>query len=135
MLFGVGVSTLKSYDLHHMIEVRCVATSARADVASSQAANGVGSFDRQVVIGTSCGKLILKRGVSRDNMQKIADAVEIDRYYMFSVGKGVFRPSFDIASLACVARNVRDGAGEECKVIASWLPCSIPRIESSRERS
>lgn len=90
MLFGVGPSILKSYDLHHMIEVRCVANSAWADVASSQGTNGVGSSDPQVVIGTSCGKLILKREVSRDNMQKIADAVEIDRSYMFSVGKGSF---------------------------------------------
>ena len=90
MLFGVGPSILKSYDLHHMMKVRCVANSAQADIASSQGTNGVGSSDPQVVIGTSCGKLILKRGVSRDNMRKIADAVEIDRSYMFSVGKGSF---------------------------------------------
>ncbi|MBO9041132.1 hypothetical protein [Curtobacterium flaccumfaciens] len=94
MLFGVGPLILKSYDVHHMIEVHCVANAARADVASSRGTNGVGSSDPQVVIGTSCGELILKRGVSRDNMRKIADAVEVDRSYVFSVGEG----SFDLRS-------------------------------------
>jgi hypothetical protein len=62
-----------------MIHVRCVANSAQADIASSQGVDGVESSDPQVVIGTSCGKLILKRGVLRDNMQEIAEAVKVDR--------------------------------------------------------
>lgn len=115
MLFGVGPSILKSYDLHHRIEVHCVASSAQADIASSQGTNGVGSSDPQVVIGTSCGKLILKRGVSRDNMQKIADAVKVNRSYIFSVGKG----SFDLRSTLRLLRVSPETYGMELAKRAS----------------
>lgn len=78
VLFGFGPSLLVAYDRQHLTEVRCVVHSAKADIASSQGSNGVGSSDPQVVIGTSCGKLILKTAVSRDNMREFANAVEVD---------------------------------------------------------
>ena len=54
-------------------------TPHRPILRRAKGVDGVESSDPQVVIGTSCGKLILKRGVLRDNMHEIAEAVKVDR--------------------------------------------------------
>ncbi|MFJ3032791.1 hypothetical protein ACIPC2_00130 [Curtobacterium pusillum] len=87
-----GGTVLKSYDSANRMHPTCTVRSAHSGIDSSRSLKGVGSSTAQVVFETAdCGTLVLLRGVTRDNQERVAASVSPGVRYTFDVGAGSFR--------------------------------------------
>lgn len=82
---------LKAYDRSHLISVTCVVTSAKAGTGGSTSTRGVGTrFDQVVIDSPDCGPLTMRRGVTRENKQQLAQRLARQEQWSFRVGAGSY---------------------------------------------
>ncbi len=87
-----GLSVANAYDAAHQEQVTCTVTAAEAVTVSSRSVRGIGSSRAGVGIETSdCGRLTLTHGVSNDDRDDIARALNRSKGpHSFTVGGGSF---------------------------------------------
>jgi hypothetical protein len=87
-----GASAWRAYDRAHVIAATCFVTAAEGEIGSSTSGKGIGSSIDQVAITTKdCGPLVLRRGVTADNRDRIAAMLEAQGRTTFDVGAASFR--------------------------------------------
>jgi len=86
-----GGAVLKSYDSADRVYPTCTVRSAHSGIDSSRSVKGFGSSTAQVVFETvDCGSLVLQRGITRDDQERVALSVDPGSRYRFDVGAGSF---------------------------------------------
>lgn len=86
-----GGQLFKAYDRSHQIEETCEVRKAEASSGGSTSSRGVGTLFDQVEVDTKdCGPLVLRRGVTEQNKQEIADELSSAGRVQFRIGAGSF---------------------------------------------
>lgn len=89
--FVVPISVL-SYDESHQIVRNCAVERAVVEGASSKSLKGVGASGKQVVVHTSdCGKILLQRGIKRQNAREVAKRLSGASSAQFRLGALTYR--------------------------------------------
>jgi hypothetical protein len=87
-----GSYALKAYDRAHVISVTCTVTAAEGDIGSSTSGKGIGSsFDQVAITTMECGPLVLRRGVTAENKDAIAERLRAGGRTRFEIGAASFR--------------------------------------------
>lgn len=87
-----GGQLFKAYDRSHQIEETCEVQKAEASSGGSTSSRGAGALFDQVEVDTKdCGPLVLRRGVTQQNKQEIADELGSAGRVQFRVGAGSFK--------------------------------------------
>lgn len=87
-----GGQLFKAYDRSHQIEETCEVRKAEASSGGSTSSRGVGTLFDQVEVDTKdCGPLVLRRGVTEQNKQEIADELSSAGRVQFRIGAGSFK--------------------------------------------
>ena len=87
-----GGQLFKTYDKSHQIEESCEVQKAEASSGGSTSSRGAGAlFDQVEVDTTDCGPLVLRRGVTEQNKQEIADELSSAGRVQFRIGAGSFK--------------------------------------------
>jgi hypothetical protein len=87
-----GGQLFKLYDRSHQIEEICEVRNAESSSGGSTFSRGVGTLFDQVEIDTKdCGPLVLRRGVTEQNKQEIADELSSAGRVQFRIGAGSFK--------------------------------------------
>ena len=90
-LFVVAPLFLSAYDEAHRSSVTCTVTNAAAASGGTRSLRGVGSSTPQVDVETDeCGSLLLRDGVTGDNVGDIAEELDSADRYVFTVGEGSY---------------------------------------------
>ncbi|WP_147281404.1 hypothetical protein [Curtobacterium sp. AG1037] len=104
----VGPVTLKAYDAAHQEQVACDVVGAAGRTASSYSPRGVGSSNQQIYIETTdCGLLVLRWGVTRDNIERLTSDLDRGGPTRFTVGAASYELR-DTLKLVNQAVFVRD---------------------------
>lgn len=86
-----GGQLFEAYDKSHQIKQTCEVRKAKASSGGSTSSRGVGTlFDQVEVDTTDCGPLVLRRGVTEQNKQEIADELNSAARVQFRIGAGSF---------------------------------------------
>jgi Tfp pilus assembly protein PilX len=87
-----GGQLFKAYDRSHQIDETCEVQKAEASLGGSTSSRGAGAlFDQVEVDTTDCGPLVLRRGVTEQNKQEIADELSSAGRVQFRIGAGSFK--------------------------------------------
>lgn len=87
-----GGHLFKAYDRSHQIEETCEVQKAEASSGGSTSSRGAGTLFDQVEVDTKdCGSLVLRRGVTEQNKQEIADELSSAGRVQFRIGAGSFK--------------------------------------------
>ena len=87
-----GGQLFKTYDKSHQIEESCEVQKAEASSGGSTSSRGAGALFDQVEVDTKdCGPLVLRRGVTEQNKQEIADELSSAGRVQFRIGAGSFK--------------------------------------------
>lgn len=86
-----GPLALIAYDKAHIVSVTGRVDSAESSLASTRSSKGIGSSSTQVFIESSCGELILERGVTAVNGKRIAESFRAGDRYDFEIGEASYR--------------------------------------------
>jgi len=87
-----GGQLFKAYDRSHQIEETCEVQKAEASSGGSTSSRGAGAlFDQVEVVTKDCGPLVLRRGVTEQNKQEIADELSSAGRVQFRIGAGSFK--------------------------------------------
>ncbi|MBT1545731.1 hypothetical protein [Curtobacterium aurantiacum] len=87
-----GGQLFKAYDRSHQIDETCEVQKAEASSGGSTSSRGAGALFDQVEVDTKdCGPLVLRRGVTEQNKQEIADELSSAGRVQFRVGAGSFK--------------------------------------------
>ncbi|MBT1584028.1 hypothetical protein [Curtobacterium flaccumfaciens] len=87
-----GGQLFKAYDRSHQIDETCEVQKAEASSGGSTSSRGAGAlFDQVEVDTTDCGPLVLRRGVTEQNKQEIADELSSAGRVQFRIGAGSFK--------------------------------------------
>ncbi|WIB59860.1 hypothetical protein DEJ13_15675 [Curtobacterium sp. MCLR17_007] len=85
-----GPTLLIAYDKAHIIRIECKVSGAEASLGSTRSGKGIGSTANQVFIDSSCGELLLERGVTASNQNKIAHSFRAGERYEFEIGSASY---------------------------------------------
>lgn len=87
-----GGQAFRAYDKSHQIEETCEVRSAVASSGGSTSSRGIGTLFDQVEVDTkNCGPLVLRRGVTEQNKEDIADELGAAGSVQFRIGAASFK--------------------------------------------